>query len=244
MENPSYIALSDQTALRRHMEVLANNLANMNTPAFKAERMVFGEMISDTAASDIDDMGPISFVEPLSTYMDFSEGVMTQTGNPLDVALSGDGFFAVQTADGVGYTRAGRFSLDANGALVTTDGLPVLAAGGGPITISQAGQIRIAGDGTISNDDGIIARLQVARFDDVQELTRNPSGIYTTESQTPTEVPNPQVMQGMVEGSNVSPILEMTRLIDVTRTYERMAKMVEAEHQRQQNAINTLAKAA
>jgi len=243
MENPSFIALSKQMALGRHMEVLSNNLANMNTPAFKAERLVFTEMLRQTAGQDHNDMGPMSFVEPHGTYLDFSEGSMTPTGNPLDVAIAGDGFFAIQTADGTAYTRAGRFSLDATGTLVTSDGAPVLAAGGGPVQI-QSTQISIAGDGTISGDDGVIARLQVARFDDMQRLQRGPSGTYLPGDETPIEVTSPQVIQGMVEESNVSPILEMTRLIDVSRSYQRMTQIIESEHQRQKQAITTLARAA
>ncbi|MGF1625614.1 MAG: flagellar basal-body rod protein FlgF [Alphaproteobacteria bacterium] len=243
MENPSFIALSQQMALSRHMEVVANNLANMNTPSFKAERLVFTELLHKAAGLDVDDMGPMSFVEAHGTYLDFSEGSMTPTGNPLDVAIAGDGFFAVQTADGTAYTRAGRFSLDATGTLVTSDGLPVLAAGGGPVQINQSAQVSIAGDGTISGDDGVIARLQVVRFEDEQSLLRGPNGIYSPGDQAPLEVASPQVVQGMVEGSNVSPILEMTRLIDVSRSYQRMTQIIESEHQRQKQAISVLAKA-
>ena len=244
MENPSFIALSQQVALSRHMEVLANNLANMNTPAFKAERLVFTELLEETQAPGLDDMGPMSFVEPHATYLDFSEGSLTPTGNPLDVAISGDGFFAVQTAEGTAYTRAGRFSLDAEGTLVTSSGAPVLATGGAPVQIDATSPISIAGDGTISTDQGVVARLQVVRFDDSQQLQRGPNGTYTAGDETPIEVASPQIVQGMVEESNVSPILEMTRLIDVSRSYQRMTQVIEAEHQRQKSAINTLSKAA
>lgn len=246
MENPSFIALSQQVALGRHMEVLANNLANMNTPAFKAERLVFTELMEETQAMGVDDdgMGPMSFVQPYATYSDFSEGSMSPTGNPLDVAIAGEGFFAVQTADGTAYTRAGRFSLDATGQVVTSSGLPVLAAGGGPIQIEEGGAISIAADGTISTDQGIVARLQVSRFEDEQRLLRGPDGLYTPGDQAPIEVAVPTVVQGMVEQSNVSPILEMTRLIEVSRSYQRMSQIVESEHQRQKSAISNLSRAA
>jgi flagellar basal-body rod protein FlgF len=244
MENPSFIALSQQTALSRHMEVLANNLANMNTPAFKAERLVFTELMKETRALGLDDAGPMSFVQPHGTYLDLSEGVLTPTGNPLDIAISGEGFFAVQTVDGTAYTRAGRFTLDANGQIVTSSGLPVLAAGGGPIRIEDGGQISIAADGTVSTEQGIVARLQVVTFEDPQRLQRGPDGLYAPGDQAPVEVAAPQVVQGMIEQSNVSPILEMTRLIDVTRSYQRMSQIIESEHQRQRQAINSLAKAA
>lgn len=244
MENPSFIALSSQTALMRQMDVLANNLANMNTPAFKAERLVFTEMLEQSAASGIDEMGPMSFVQPYGTYMDFSEGSLTPTGNPLDLAISGEGFFSVQTADGTGYTRSGRLALDSTGTMVTSSGLPVLATGGGPINVGGANQISVASDGTVSTEDGIVARLAVVDFEDSQSLERGANGIYSAGDAVANPVASPHVVQGMVEESNVSPILEMTRLIDVSRSYQRMTQMIESEHQRQKQAISTLAKAA
>jgi len=243
MENPSFIALSSQMALSRQMEVLSNNLANMNTTGFKAERLVFTEMLAQPD-QDMDDLGPMSFVEPYATYQDFSAGGITPTGNPLDAALAGEGFFAVQTADGTAYTRGGRFSLDANGALVNDAGLPVLAAGGGPIQLEGSTQINIATDGTISDDNGIVARLAVFGFDDPQSLARGAGGLYMADGAQPTEITSPKVQQGMIEGSNVSPILEMTRLIDVSRSYQRMQQIVESEHERQKQAIERLPRAA
>lgn len=243
MENPSFIALSSQTALTRQMEVLSNNLANMNTTGFKAERLVFTEMLAEPD-QDMDAMGPMSFVEPYATYMDFSVGQITATGNPLDVALADEGFFAVQAADGTAYTRGGRFSLDANGALVNDAGLPVLGAGGGPVELGGSTQISVAADGTISDENGIVARLAVFGFDDPQSLKRGPGGLYTADGQQPTEIAVPKVVQGMIEGSNVSPILEMTRLIEVSRSYQRMQQIVESEHERQKQAIERLPRAA
>ena len=244
MENPSFVSLSSQMALRRHMDVIANNIANMNTVGFKAERLVFTEMVADLPDQSVDDMGPMSFVETHASYMDLSPGTLTSTGNPLDIGLNGDGMFAVQTEDGTGYTRNGRFSLDPDGTLVTSDGLPVLGTGGGPIQISDASTITVAGDGTIGTNDGVVARLQVVRFEDPMALERAAGGLFRPIDQAPEPALDTQVAQGMVESSNVSPVLEMTRMIEVSRTYQMVANAIQTEHQRQQKAINQLARSA
>ncbi|MEZ5669601.1 MAG: flagellar basal-body rod protein FlgF [Alphaproteobacteria bacterium] len=244
MENPSFVALSGQMALRHQMDILANNIANMNTVGYKAERLVFTEMVENVPDQSVDDMGPMSFVQPYASYVDFSAGTLTPTGNPLDVGINGEGLFAVQTADGVAYTRNGRFGLDPNGTLVTSNGMPVLGSGGGPIQIADASAISIAGDGTISTPDGVVARLQVVRFEDPMTMDRAGNGLYTATTAQPVPVTSPQVAQGTVEESNVSPILEMSTMIEVSRAYQMLAQALDNEHQRQQKAITTLAKSA
>lgn len=255
MMRSMYSAISGLKAQQTMLDVTANNLANVNTIGFKAGATSFQDALSQTqrgaaaanaaggfAGQAAAQVGLGVQIGAISNRM--TGGGVQTTGNPLDIAISGEGFFAVQTADGTAYTRAGRFTLDATGQIVTSSGLPVLAAGGGPIRIEDGGQISIAADGTVSTEQGIVARLQVVTFEDPQRLQRGPDGLYAPGDQAPVEVAAPQVVQGMIEQSNVSPILEMTRLIDVTRSYQRMSQIIESEHQRQRQAINSLAKAA
>ncbi|WP_394701613.1 flagellar hook-basal body complex protein [uncultured Roseibium sp.] len=157
MENAQLIALSRQSALRNQLDVVANNMANINTTGFKSQRMLFEEFIMPVAEAtefqrpDRD----LSYVHDYGTLTNFEDGSIKVTGNDLDVAIKGEGFFVVQLADGTeAYTRNGAFHLDNTGRLVTSEGRPVLTEGG-PVTFTQQdGKIEIAGDGTISTEQG------------------------------------------------------------------------------------------
>ena len=166
METPTYIALSRQMVLRDQMDVVANNLANANTSGFKAEMMLMSEV-----EIPAEEGTALSYVQDFATARDFSPGTQRPTGNDLDLAIQGDGFFAVQTPEGVRYTRVGRFQLDDEGTLVTSHGYPVLA-GGSSVTLNpDDGVVHVGEDGTISTD---LARngqlLQVAGKLDVVDF--------------------------------------------------------------------------
>lgn len=241
METPTYIALSRQMVLRNQMDVVANNIANASTPGFKAEMMLMSE-VELPAERGVE----LSYVQDFATARDFSPGSLRATGNPLDLAVQGDGFFAVQTPDGVRYTRVGRFQLDANGTLVTSQGYPVLG-GGGPITLDpDDGPVNVAEDGSISTDRAIggqqqviAGKLDLVDFADRGKLTPAQDNLFDPNGQQPTEATG-KIAQGMLEESNVRPIIEMTNLIEVTRNYQSMQRFLDSEHERQRRAISSI----
>jgi len=246
MENPIYIGLSRQVALRAQMDLIANNVANMSTPGYRAQNMVFTEFVEKFREKN-DQYGkqdPISMVLDYGQYQVNEPGPMQFTGNQTDVALNGPGYIGVQIpgSDETLYTRAGNFQVNVQGQLVTGRGDLVLGEGGGPITIPEdAKKITIGEDGAIATEEGEVGRLNVVEFEDLQKLEARGDGLYQTEQEAnPAE--NTRVMQGMVEGSNVQPVLEMTRMIDVLRSYQQTQKLLQSEHERQRTMIQRLSR--
>ena len=244
MENTSYIALSRQSGLQRQMDIIANNLANMTTTGFKGEKMMFSQHLVKSR----DDQGlggtDLAFVRDIATMRDVTEGPLEKTGNPLDVAISGEGFFIIQTDQGDNYTRAGRFKLDDGGQLVNQQDNPVLSDAGQPFVFGpEESNITISTDGTIATQNGAIGRLAVVSFERPYALKPNASGQFTT-GEPPTAVANPKVVQGMLEGSNVLPIIEMAHMIDVHRTYESVRTFLEKEDERMRQMVRDMAEVA
>ena len=240
MESSLYVALSSQNALRRQMDVVANNIANMNTTAFKGENMMFVDHLVRSRGGERALGGTVSYVRDLASFRDASEGHEEPTGNPLDLAISGDGYFVVQTPGGDRYTRNGRFQRDSTGQIVTQEGYPVLSDGGQPITVSSTDtKIDIARDGTVVTETAQLGRLRVVRFQNDQQMQQLGGSLYAT-TQTPEDVQNRRVVQGMLESSNVHPIVELTRMIELQRTYEGVKNFIEKEDERIKNVIREL----
>jgi flagellar basal-body rod protein FlgF len=240
METTTYIALSSQGALRREMSAIAHNLANMNTTGFKSERMMFVDHVQRSRSADFIADQRLSFVRDVASFTDNTEGPIEQTGNTLDVAVHGDGYFAVQTPDGEQYTRNGNFRLDNGGQLVTQDGRPILSDAGAPIFFApEDTTITISGDGTVSTENGTLGKLRVVSFDNDQDLQNVGSGLFSTNQQ-PINDPNPEVVQGALEKSNVQAILEMTRMIEVNREYTQAQKLIEREDERIRKMVREL----
>lgn len=240
MENTQYIALSRQAALWRQMEVVANNIANANTPAYKAEQMMFTDYMVKTKSESSAFGRKLSFVQDVGTLRDTREGPLTDTGAPLDVALHDDGYFVVDTPAGQRYTREGHFRLDETGMLVTSTGYPVLQKTGQPVVFApNESQITIAPDGTVSTENGTIGKLRVVKFDNEQQLRKAGDGTYQTKAD-PTELDRPQVVQGMLENSNVEPVLETTHMMTILRNYEGVQKMIDNEQSRSLKAMQVL----
>lgn len=237
MENIAYVALSLQTVLNRQMQVTANNVANMSTAGYKAQGVLFNEELAKAQHGE-----KLSMVLDHGTFRRVEQGPLQQTGNPLDLALEGSGFFAIETANGPRYARAGNFSLDMEGRIVTQNGNPVLSDGGQPITIPQGdGQIMIAADGTISTaESGIIGRIGVLRFADEQKMLEEGHGLYNANGEVPVQAENTKVLQFMLEGSNVQPVLEMNRMIEIVRNYQQTQRLLQTDHERQRNVISRL----
>jgi flagellar basal-body rod protein FlgF len=237
MENSLTIALSRQSVLARQMDVIATNLANLETAGFKAENMIFTEQLEQTAEGEI-----LSLVHDVSFVRDLSEGPMVGTQSPLDMAVHGQGYFVVNTPDGERYTRHGVFQLDDGGQIVTTEGHPVLNSGGAPITVPlDASSITITRDGTISADAQEIGQIKLVGFENPQALSKVGSGLYEAVDQSPSPDPDSEILQGMVENSNVQGVVEMTRMVDTVRSYQAAAKLADTEHQRILDAIEALA---
>jgi flagellar basal-body rod protein FlgF len=241
MENSIYVALSRQVALRNKMDIIANNIANMNTPGFRAQNMVFSEYIEEaTNKPKTDPKDPLSMVLDYGHYQNTAPGPMQKTDNPLDLALVGPGYLGVQTNEGVMYTRAGNLQMNVNGELVTGAGYLVASADGGPITIPEnTTKIRITEDGFIANEEGELGQLLISEFTNVQNLEAMGNGLYKSDAEgEPSQ--NTKVIQGMVEGANVTPVLEMTRMIDTLRSYQNTQKILDNEHERQRAMIRQM----
>jgi len=242
MENALYVGLSRQVALQQRMNVLSNNIANVNTPGYRADKMLFEEYIVSEKLHKDNNKDDISMVLDYGQYKDTAAGTMQQTGNPLDVALSGPAFMMVETAEGTKYTRAGNFAMNNEGLLVTPSGNPVLDNGQGRITIPEGTKdITITKDGSVVTDQGSVGQIGMVEFGNVQNLSSTGDGYYvTTNGEAPAPAQNTIMQQGMVEGSNVKAVLEMTDLIEVSRAFQTMQRALQNEHDRQRSAIQKL----
>lgn len=238
-ENTVYIGLSRQMAMRRQMDVIANNLANMNTTAFKSERLLFEEYLVDGP-----DGRQMSFVQDVAIARDMRDGEVQPTANPFDVAIHGQGFFTVDTPDGPRYTRNGHLTPDPQGRLATREGLIVLSADGRPIEVPPGTRdVTVTGDGTISADKLTIGRLAVVTFDNVLALKPTGNGLFKADAD-PQPVPDAKVLQGMIEQSNVEPIVEMTNMVQVLRAYQANQQMLDTDSDLRRRAIRDLGKVA
>ncbi|MDB5601009.1 MAG: flagellar basal body rod protein [Xanthobacteraceae bacterium] len=252
MENSLLIGLSKQMALAREMDVVSNNVANINTTGFKADGAVFQEFLMPVARAN-NFQGPdrrLSYVHDRATFHDFSPGAMQTTGNPLDVAIDGKGFMAVQTARGERYTRNGAFQISAAGELVTSEGDRVLGTGGPILFQSGDRDINIAADGSITvreganaNADSPRGKLRLVAFAQEYRLEKDGSSMFNAPQgvQQQAAGQDVKVSQGVIEKSNVKSVLEMSRLIDVTRSYTQIATMLQSESDLRKAAIDRLA---
>jgi flagellar basal-body rod protein FlgF len=236
MDNASSVALSGQVARDRQMDVLANNIANLSTTSFKGEEVVFATLVSTASGT------AVRYVQDAGTVRDWSQGPLNRTGNALDVALQGQGFFEVQTPQGIRYTRDGRMKLDGTGQLVTLEGNPVLGDGASPIAVpANTTDITIGEDGTLTTPTGSVGKLAVVNFDSLQAVAADTDGLYTTD-QAATPATDAKVEQGMLEASNVQPITEMTRLMQASRAVGQAKSFQDNESDRHKTAIDRLAK--
>ena len=237
MQNGLYVALSSQIALEKRLNTIADNVANASTIGFRATQVKFEDVVSS-----IDDKS-LSFVSTGDTYMSTASGPLRETGNPFDFAIRGDGWFGIETPAGTVMTRDGRFTLTENGELVSIEGYPVLDAGGAPIQLDpRNGPPRASADGSLRQGDNLVGALGIFTFDPGPNFVRfGNSGIV------PQDEPNPVVdridagvVQGFLEESNVNPMLEITRLIQVQRAFENGAAMIRATESTFDDAIKTL----
>lgn len=251
MENALLIGLSRQVVLERNVDVIANNIANINTTGFKADRQLFEEFLTSPAR---DESFPsrdrrVSFVQDRGTVHDFAQGPVEPTKNPLDVALSRDNFLVVQTPNGERYTRNGALQINNQGQLVTTAGFPVLGANG-PITIQSGDQdLAIAPDGSVTVREGLVTatesvrgKLRLVRFDDPQRLTKEGNTLFAAPAGVAPQVdPQAIVRQGFVEKSNVNAVAEMSKMLEAVRQYQQITTIVQQQGDLRKTAIDRLA---
>ncbi len=239
MDNSLLISLSHQLAAYRSMDVIANNLANVSTPAFKREAVKFEEYVAKVQGSETDS-GPInvSFVQDKGVVRDLNEGRIEATHAPFDFSVNGKGYFVVQTPNGDRYTRNGHFTLDGSGRLVTSEGDAVMGEGGEITVTAEDGDIHVAADGTISGKQGQLGKLRLAGFDNERLLKKEGASLYATD-QSPTAATG-KINQGMLETSNVEPVIEISHMIEVMRAYQATANLTQSQEDMMRNAINKL----
>lgn len=241
MENAAYIGLSRQMTLRRELDIVANNVANAETTGFKVEQLMVSTEVGQRARNDM--IRPsASFVMDQGVGRDFGQGSLKQTSRALDFAIEGtDAFFQIENGNAEAYTRDGAFTINAEGLLTTQQGLPVLGDGGPIFLDAQRGPATVAQDGTITQEGEPVGRLRVVRFENLAVLSKAGNGLYVNASnQQPVAANDVQIRQGMLEGSNVNTLSEITNLIEINRAYERISKMIDNQQDLSRRSVERL----
>lgn len=237
MDNAIYAALTRQSGLMQEMRVVANNIANANTTGFRREGVIFAEHLSA-----LDRRGDtLSMGYARGRLVDLHQGVLTQTNGALDMAIEGDGFFMVETPNGNRLTRAGAFLPSAEGELMTAEGYRVLDDGQAPIIIPEGGKVAMGSDGTLSQRGQPIGRLGIFAAPPGEDLTHE-GGTLFAFANDPEPVEFPQLRQGFLEESNVDPVFEITRMIEVQRAYELGQSILDREDQRIRSVITAMSR--
>jgi len=249
MENTLLVGLSRQVVLERQLDVVANNMANVNTTGFKADRTLFEEYLNSGAHED-NFLRPdrrVSFVQDRGTFRDLRQGALEATSNPLDIAIDGDGFLVVQTAAGERYTRDGKLHLNDKGQIVTGSGDAVLGTSG-PIVLQQTDHdLTIAVDGTVtvleglSRTDAIRGKIRIVNFADPQKLLKQGGNLFSAEGVAAVPDTKSAIQQRYIEKSNVNAVSEMSRLMEITRNYQQIANLLQQQSDLHKNAIDKLA---
>src|SRR5262249_32781019 len=250
MENTLLVGLSRQMVLARELDVVANNIANLNTTGFKADNSLFEQFIMPTARENRFDAPDrqVRFVSDRGTWHNLRQGSVQQTGNPLDLAIDGNAFLVVQTAAGERYTRNGSLQINAQGQLVTTDGSLVLGDNGPivfqpldrSISVSASGQISVV-EGADTRVDSLRGRLRLVTFDQPGQLQKDGANNFAAPAGvTPAADVNSRIVQGSLEKSNVNGVVEMTRLLEITRAYTQISQLLSQQSDLRKNAIQQL----
>ena len=234
-----YITLSRQSGLMAEMQSVANNMANMSTTGFRKEGVIFSEVIQSGGGAD----DSVSMGAARVRQTDDAQGPLKQTGGTFDFAIDGPGFFLLETVGGQRLTRAGAFSTNQNGELVSPDGFRLLDGGGAPVFIPpDARGVSLASDGTLSADGIPITQIGLWEPVDSNDLRRQTGVMFEAPEGVQAAVGDASILQGFVEGANVNPLLEMTRMIEVQRAYELTQSFRDREGQRVSKLIETLGK--
>ena len=237
METSGYVTLTRQSGLMREMEIIAHNMANAATTGFRQQGIVFSEYIEAIGQGD-----SLSMAAARVKSTSMSQGILTQTGNPLDLAIEGNGFFQLETQNGIRLTRAGAFNVNSVGDIVTAEGHRVLDIGGAPINVPPGeADVTVAADGTVSLGEQLLGQLGVVEPEAGADLKREAGVLFQTDAAL-IPAANGLVLQGHLEGSNVDAISQLTRLIEVQRAYEMGQKLLDMGDERSKSALQTLIK--
>ncbi|MBW4054561.1 MAG: flagellar basal-body rod protein FlgF [Proteobacteria bacterium] len=242
MNSGMYAAVSGSLAAMQRMDLISNNLANINTPGYKKDQMSFESLLAGTATPPAVPLG--STADPIlqkeNIYIDYANGPISQSSNPLDLALDGEGFFAVTTPEGTAYTRQGNFRTSADGTLVTVDGFPVQGTGGTAINI-QGSQVEIDTKGVVTVDGTPAGEIAVVDFNKPYSLTKKGNAMFVPANpQAPLQAGTAKIQQGYIEGSNVESISEMVEMIETNRYYEACTKVITGFNDMTTKAANDL----
>lgn len=239
MTTTAEVALSYQLALSNQLDITANNIANMSTTGFQSSQPLFAEFLVDVGTNGAE----IAYVEDRGTLRNTDAGPLNFTGNTMDLGLQGKGYFVVEQNGEFLYTRNGSFRLDESGRLVTNGGAVVLDEQDNPIVFSpDESSIEISRDGAVRTENGEIGRLQIVNFANQQDMELLGSSLLRT-NQIPFEAAGTEIVQGMLEGSNVIAISEMTRMIELLRSYQFANQLITSDEDRQEQAIDILTRA-
>ena len=237
MDSTSYVTLTRQSGLMREMQVVANNIANAVTTGYRQEGLVFSEFVQKS-----NDGPSVSMGHANTRNTSFHQGELTQTGGTFDLAIEGDGYFLIETPQGERLTRAGNFSPDGGGNLVTPDGYIVLNSEGAPVFVPpNAADVTISPDGTMSADGQPLGLIGIYRPIELHGLVREDGVMFRSDEGVEIE-PGAKMLQGFLEGSNVDPISQLARMIEIQRAYEMGQSFLETEDQRIRNSIKSLIK--
>jgi flagellar basal-body rod protein FlgF len=249
MQALGVILLSGEEALARSMDVIANNIANANTTGFKREGVAFSTYLTNRPNALT---APLQLAVDKASYRDISNGPIQKTGNELDLAISGKGYFQVQKADGsFAYTRAGSFQLNSAGELVTHSGEKVMGDGGQALSLPEnVSEVNVSSDGYVTARTGTgpdlsqLGKISVVKFDHEQSLQMLGGGLYTTSEapQTANGESTTGIVQGAVEDSNVNPVVELTTMIQISRSYQQTMNIISSDRDRNQQALDKLSK--
>lgn len=251
MENTTLVALSRQMALERQLDVVANNVANVGTSGYKSDSSLFEEYLRSGAHEDnfIGNDRRVSYVQDRGTIRDFTQGPAERTGNPLDVSINGKGFFTVQTPAGERYTRDGGFQINTQGQLVTSAGNPVLGTNGPIVFQATDHDMKISEDGTVTVLEGITTqtdslrgKIKLSSFPDPQQLQKQGSNLFSAPAGVAAQTDTKSTMnQGFIERSNVNAVAEMSRMLEITRTYQSISNLTQQQSDLRKSAIQSLA---
>ena len=236
MQTTGYTTLSRMSGLAQEMRIVANNIANAQTTGFRQQGVMFSEFIAPS------EHGSVSMASARISENLTRQGSLEKTGGTYDLALQGDGYFLIQSEGGPRLSRSGAFVVNANGELVTTTGMPVLDSGNAPILVSPtARETRIGQDGTLTQDGAPVAQIGVAIPNDPSGLVREGNLLFHADAGF-QPAPETKVMQGFLEASNVDPISQMARLIEVQRAYEMGQSFLDSESERVKSSIQSLSR--
>ncbi len=234
MGSVGYVTLSRQSGLMNEMRIVANNIANSATTGFRQEGLVFSEFVKSAP-----NQASLSMTRAQVRNTSLEQGTLTQTNGDFDFAIEGDGFFLIETPDGERLSRAGSFTPNAAGDLVTADGYRVLDAGGAPVFVPPGAQVGVASDGTVSADGQPLGQIGIYMPTDPLDLQREDGVMFRADGGfEPTD--GARVLQGFLESSNVNPILQVARMIEVQRAYEMGQSFLDAENERIRAAVKAM----